>query len=482
MGQEIARTVFSADDFQRFHGALAEETRQLAAFARDGGFMDPRYVVGFELEAWLLDHAGLPNPINQPFLKALHDPLVVPELSRFNVEINGPPQEMGPGALSALEYSLRATWARCQDTAHAMDTMLAMIGILPTIRDEDLGLANLSAQNRYVALNQQVQRQRAGEPICIDIDGMDPLRIKRPDVMLEAATTSFQVHLQVPYHQAGRHYNAALIASAPVLAASTNSPLLFGHRLWRETRIPLFEQSVELGGYGGLADRTVRRVTFGRSYVDRDLMDLFLENLTLYPVLLPMGQLSTGQNYPHLRLHNGCIWRWVRPLLGFDADGLPHVRIEQRVLPSGPTILDMMANAAFHFGLTHALASSPRAPERELAFVDASANFYRAAREGLDARLVWLDGRSYPAPELIQAWCLPLARQGLADLGLESAEVERYLDVLAARVASGQTGAEWQLGRLARERGDVARMMEVYLHNQRADLPVHEWDVREDPC
>lgn len=480
MGQEIPRTAFSPADFQYFQSALAQETQALAAFARQGGFTDPRFVAGFEVEAWLLDHAGLPNPINEPFLRALDHPLVVPELSRFNVELNGPPQEMGPGALSALESSLRATWTRCQEVAHGMDGMLALIGILPTIRDGDLSLANLSAMNRYAALNQQVQQQRGGEPIRIDIQGLDHLQLTRPDVMLEAATTSLQVHLQMPYALAGRYYNAALIACAPLVAAGANSPLLFGQRLWRETRIPLFEQAVELGGHAGLADATVRRVTFGRGYVG-DLLDLFQENLTHYPILLPMQQAEPAERYPHLRLHNGSIWRWVRPLVGFDAaglpPGLPHVRLEQRVLPSGPTLPDMLANAAFHIGLIHALARRPRPAEQMLAFDDARANFYAAARDGLAAPLVWLDGHHATARDLVLQVCLPLARQGLRAFGLEDDEIEGYLGLLAARVASGQTGAEWQLRRLERVRGDVARMMEDYLHNQRADLPVHEWDV-----
>lgn len=477
MGQEINRTRFSEADVQQFAASLAEETAALRSFAQAGGFPDARYVAGFELEAWLLDHAGLPNPVNEAYLRALGDPLVVPELSRFNVELNAPPLEVGAGMLAAMEESLLTTWDKCQAVAHGMDAVLAMIGILPTIRDEDLCLANMSAMKRFDVLNAQVLQQRGGAPIRIDIEGADQLHLRRPDVMLEAATTSFQLHLQVPFAQAARYYNASLISCAPLLAAAVNSPLLFGQRLWQETRVPLFEQSVELGGYNGLTEPSVRRVTFGRDYVANSPLELFEENLEHYPVLLPLPQAEAPARFPHLRLHNGAIWRWVRPLIGFDAAGQAHVRLEQRVLPSGPTVLDMVANAALYFGLVHALARQSPAAESDLPFTDARANFYAAARHGLQAELTWLDGRRYPMREWVLETGLPLAHQGLRDFGLPDAEIEHYLGVVEARVRSGQTGAAWQLQRLARVAGDIHRMMDDYLANQRSGVPVHEWDL-----
>ncbi len=475
MGQEISSTHFSAADMRQFSDRLADETAALRSFARAGGFADGRFVTGFELEAWLLDHAGFPSPVNEAYLRALNDPLVVPELSRFNVELNAPPVEMGAGVLTALEESLLTTWEKCQQVAHGMDTVLAMIGILPTIRDADLNLANMSAMKRFDVLNAQVLQQRAGAPLRLDIAGVDHLQHSRYDVMLEAATTSFQLHLQVPYELAGRHYNASLVSAAPLLAAAVNSPILFGQRLWQETRVPLFEQSVELGGYAGLAEPTLRRVTFGRGYVASGVLELFEENLEHYPVLLPMLQEDAPARFSHLRLHNGAIWRWVRPLIGFDAAGRAHLRLEQRVLPSGPTVLDMIANAALYYGLVHALAQRPDAPETDLPFAVARANFYAAARHGLQAELVWLDGKPHGARDLLLEAGLPLARQGLRDFGLPDAEIEHYLGVVEARVRSGRTGAAWQLQRLARVDGDTHRMMDDYLDNQRAGAPVHEW-------
>jgi gamma-glutamyl:cysteine ligase YbdK (ATP-grasp superfamily) len=477
MGQEITFSQFSAADFQQFRERLSDETASLQRFAATGGFPDRRFIAGFELEAWLLDHSGFPNPVNEAYLQKLNDPMVVPELSRFNVELNAPPVEMGAGVLSALEESLRTTWERCQHVAHGMDAVLAMIGTLPTIRDADLCLANISAMKRYDALNAQILQQRDGAPIRIDIQGLDHLRTQRPDVMLEAATTSFQLHLQVPFEQAARYYNASLITCAPLLAASVNSPLLFGHRLWQETRVPLFEQAVELGGYAGLAEASVRRVTFGRDYVADSLLELFQENFEHYPPLLPAQLEEAPERFPHLRLHNGAIWRWVRPLIGFDEAGIAHMRLEQRVLPSGPSVLDMLANAAFYYGLVHALAHSGGTAAFDLPFAETRNNFYAAARHGLDAELLWLDGRRYPASGLILDTCLPLARYGLQTFGLPDAEIEHYLGVVEARTRSGQTGSQWQLRQLEENDGDVRRMMNDYLENQRSGAPVHEWGI-----
>jgi hypothetical protein len=361
-----------------------------------------------------------------------------------------------------------------------MDSCLAMIGILPNIRPRDMTLANMSALKRYNALNEQILAQRGGEPLHIHIKGEERLARSLPDVMLESATTSFQLHLQVPYAQAARYYNASLIASGPLLAMSGNSPILFGKRLWRETRIPLFEQSVEAGGYAGLADANIRRAGFGLGYARENLVELFRENLDLYPVLLPMPQEEARERYPHVRLHNGSIWRWVRPLLGFDSTGQAHARLEQRIFPSGPSIRDMIANAACYYGLCRALADAETAPETRLPFAAARANFYQAARAGLTAELRWLDGEQYTAVDFWPRIGLPLTERGLRDFGLEGAEIERYLGVVEARVRGGQTGAEWQLARLrAGEVTDtaIAAMLADYLENQRSGAPVHEWST-----
>lgn len=472
MGQEIDRIGFSEQDFVRFRRRLHDEVADFGRIARAGKLSNHGFVIGFEVEAWLVDHGLVPAPINEAYLAALADPLVVPELSRFNVELNGTPLPLGKDAFSALERELSRTWRHCLDVSHAMDAALVLIGILPTIRQSDLVLKNVSALRRYVALNEQILRLRDGRPIRLAIDGDEPLRITHADVMLEAATTSFQVHLQVPADVALRFYDASLAASAPVLAAATNSPFLFGHRLWQETRVPLFEQAVatEAG-----TNAPESRVTFGCGYLRDSIAEHFEDAVRRFPVLLPLLSDEQPSRFPHLRLHNGTLWHWNRPLIGFDDDGATHVRIEHRVLPAGPSLLDMVANAALYVGLVSALATLSRPVEADLPFDAAQRNFYAAAREGLDAEIAWLDGRRRPVRALLLDELLPMARQGLREQGVDAGEIERWIGIVEQRVQTRRTGSAWQCAFIERHGRDFQRMLAAYLEHQRSGAPVHEW-------
>ncbi len=357
------------------------------------------------------------------------------------------------------------------EKAHDLNNSLMMIGILPTVREQDLCLTNISPLNRYHALNAEVIKRRGGKPIRINIAGEEQLHLSHMDVMLEAAATSFQVHLQIPVEKAVRYYNASLILSAPLVAATTNSPYLFQRALWEETRIPLFEQSVNLG------ERAAERVTFGSGYLQSTISECFEENLADYEVLLPMQFDTPPSRFDHLRLHNGTIWRWVRPLIGFDDAGLPHVRIEHRVMAAGPSILDQVANAAFYFGAVRYLAEQAYPPEAELSFSVARDNFYRTAKQGLDAVVDWSGERRVDVGTLILDELLPMADQGLAMLGIEQDSRKRYLDIIKVRVKSRQTGAAWQRTCLARYDRDFFRLTASYLENQRSGAPVHEWSI-----
>ncbi|MBM3357194.1 MAG: glutamate--cysteine ligase [Betaproteobacteria bacterium] len=474
MGKEIAITRFTAEDFLRARERLAAETKLLGEELAAGKFSAGDYVAGFELEAWIIDRNYYPAPINEPLFERVASALVVPELSRFNIEVNGASQHLSGRALSVLHAELEATWKRCLEAANELEAWPIVIGILPTIAEKDLCLANMSPRNRFFALNQQVLKQRHGEPLHIHIEGHERLELDHRDVMLEAATTSFQLHLQVPADRVPRYYNASVIAAAPLVAASANSPFLFGRALWEKTRIPLFEQAIEIGGYGGLEGSEVRRVTLGTGYLKDSAFEPFVENLNTYPVLLPTQLEEPARHYPHLRLHNGTIWRWVRPLVGFGEDGTRHIRIEQRVIPSGPTLVDQMANAALYYGLARHLADLPQAPERALPFKQARENFYAAATHGLEAELVWLDGHRIPATTLLLEELVPRAHEGLLRFGLERADAERYLGILAARVRTGQTGAAWQRAHAERHGRDFLKLTADYLHHQRRGEPVHE--------
>ena len=465
MGEEIEARGFSREDKAAFAARLAHETRLLHdSFAREE-FSRAAPTLGFEIETWILDHSHFPAPINQQVLEALDDPLVVPELSRFNVELNCEPLALSGDVLSRALGDLTKLWARCNETAHRLDANLVMIGTLPTIRDVDMSLSNISPLNRYYALNREVLRQRRGLPLRVDIEGRDHLVSEHCDVMLEAATTSFQIHLKAPAQFSRAYYNASIAASAPVLAAAGNAPFLFGKALWEETRIPLFEQAVVAPG--------PPRVSMGSGYATHSLYEVFEENLRVYEPLLPMAFDAAAKEFRHLRLHNGVIWRWNRPLVGFDADGAPHLRIEHRALPAGPTFVDMIANAAFYLGLAHALAVGCRLGTGGLAFDDAVSNFYAAARYGLDARLTWPGAGAIAADRLLLERLIPLAREGLADFDIAE---DGFLDVIEARVRTRQTGAVWQR-RALEKRGDLFSMMAAYCEGQRSGAPVHEWAV-----
>ncbi len=475
MGRNVTQVRFDRADYVSFRERVEAETRILEAWWRDGQFDRSAYIGGFELEAWLVDaNEHCPVPQNETFLKRLASPLVVPELSRFNVELNGTPQRLAGRALRVLEDELVATWQRCQSEAKALGGALAMIGILPTVGKHELTLRNMSPLNRYYALNEQVLKRRGGRPIKLEVTGRERLALLHEDVMLEAAATSFQVHLQTPADALTRCFNASLVLAAPLVALSANSPYLFGHDLWDETRIPLFEQAIDTGD---AVEPGEHRVTFGQGYLETGPREYFAENLERYPPLLPALFDSAPEELCHLSLHNGTIWRWNRLLADFSGAGVPHLRIEHRVMPAGPTIIDMMANAAVYFGAVRALAGRRVAPEAELPFRTARDNFYAAARDGLEARLAWIDGRKAGAAELLEEEILPLAREGLLQYRVDPQDVERYLGLAATRARTRQNGAAWQRAFTAAHGRDLSRLTATYLKHQESGRPVHEWPV-----
>ena len=477
MGQEIGETRFTPQDFVDYAERLRVETALLGDWFREGVFSPRDRMGGFELEAWLVDSMARPAPVNEQFLKTLDNPMVVPELARFNVELNDHPQHLWGSALSRFEASLGATWAQCSRVAAELQARLLMIGILPTVREAELTQENMSGLKRYRALNEQVLRLREGRPLELDIHGREHLKAVHQSVMLESATTSFQLHLKVHPRLAVRAYNAAVIMSAPMVAISSNSPYLFGHDLWDETRIPLFEQSVAVGGFAGASHGSLQRVSFGSGYVRESILECFIENERHYPVLLPMNFYEGLEQMAHLRLHNGTIWRWNRPLIGFDYDGIPHLRIEHRVVSGGPTVVDVMANAAFFFGLMQVLMQAGDPPESLLPFPAARNNFYAAARYGLDARVTWLNGHEGPVRNLLQEELLPAARRGLEMLEIDQADIDKYLGIMEGRARTAMTGAAWQRAWVDRHGRDMVALTEAYYHRQTSGDPVHHWSL-----
>ena len=472
MGEELKTSNFCDDDFAEFVQRMRAETDLVQAWEREGHLSKGPVSAGFELEAWLVDRAAQPSGQNESFIDAVDNKLIVPELSSFNVEFNGDPEQLTGTGLSNLQTELEDLWRQAVGVADKIGLRLAMIGILPTVLDSDLCIANMSASNRFKAVNEQVFRLRKGKPIRLNIEGADFLDSEHFDVMLEAAATSFQIHLKLPVGREADYYNASKLLSAPLVAVAANSPYLFGKDLWAETRIPLFEQAVSVGDWD-----YAERVTFGVSYIEDNLSEVFRANRQRYPVLLPQVRNRPVEKLDHLRLQNGTIWRWNRPLVGWDEDGTPHYRLEQRVVPSGPTVLDSIANSAFFYGLVTYLANHEIRPHERAQFFTTRDNFYAAAKHGLDARIRWDHIDDLPIDKLILDTFLPMAEEGLQSLSVDEYDIRRYLGTIEARTRNKQNGANWQRAFVKKKNVGMEDMLEAYLLRQETAIPVHDWPL-----
>jgi hypothetical protein len=493
MGLAIDRDRFDPVDYLRFEERLEECLLALGRLLGRPGFGAGPATVGAELELFLIDGRARALPRNQEVRADAADPRLVLEIDRFNLELNLTPAPLAGRPFGAFGAEVDEALAVVRGAAAGHGGRVVMTGILPTLRPTDLGLAALSDARRFRALNNGIRRLRQ-EPSRVRIDGADPLELAVDDVVLEGANTSFQVHLRVDPARFTAVYNAVQLATGPVLAVAGNSPTFLGHRLWEETRVALFKQVVDDRDAAGKASRRVCRVAFGTGWVRDGAAELFEESVRLHepimPVLgaeRPLDRLDAGQvpALDELRLHQGTVWTWNRAIYDPAAGG--HLRVEMRALPAGPTVVDMLANAAFHLGLALALAPDAGAWTRRLPFQQVHHDFYRAAQLGLGASLAWpLDPgwrvRTLPVAELARR-LLPTARQGLQQAGVAGDEIDRLLGVIEARVTTAQTGAAWQRRtlaalepRLGRERA-LAAMLERYLEHQAAGDPVHTWPV-----
>ena len=476
MGQEIEHSSFSETDHDEFRIRLREETKLLKRWFDERTFdYASQFTAGLELEAWLIDQNHLPSPRNEDFFATVNDPDIVAELSKFNFEINTAPRLLADDVLAQTQSDLVSTWRKCEHAAETLNLRPVAIGILPTVRDEMLQPDCMSESNRYRALNTELILRRGREPLHICIEREECIDYRCDHIMLEAACTSLQTHLKINQENAVRFYNAAIIAAAPLIAATANSPFLYGKSLWDETRIPAFEQAAALEGFRDASGRNVNRVTLGTGYLHHSFLEIFLENLS-YPTLLPALE-ADASTLPHLRLQNGTVWRWVRPILGFDGPGNPHLRIEHRVMPAGPSIIDTVANLALCHGLVLALGGADTPPESETSFEHARANFYACARDGLKANVHW-EGEAVNVQSLLLKHLLPDARSALARQAVCKHDLDYYFgEVLEPRLRSGQTGAEWQRSMIDGNGMNFQALTERYVEFQASGAPVHTWIV-----
>jgi hypothetical protein len=490
MGTSIDREAFDEVDNARFQQRLGQCLSTLGRLLERPGFGVGPATLGAELELFLVDGAARPLPHNQAVRAAVADARVNVELDRFNLELNATPTLLAGRPFATLGDELRLLLGRVAAAARRQGGRPVLVGILPTLRRADLGAGVISDLPRYRALNSGLRRLRH-DPFHLRIAGAEPLELVSGDVVLEGAATSFQVHLRVDPDDFARAYNAVQAATAPVLAVAGNSPTFLGHRLWEETRIPLCKHSIDDRDGRGLRRRPAR-VAFGTGWLRDGPLGLFAEGVRLHQPLLPvlgehdpLSGMEEGHAPPlqELRLHQGTVWRWNRAI--YDPASGGHLRIEMRALPAGPTVTDMLANAALLVALSLWLAEQDPSWTYTLSFERAEHGFYRAAQHGLAAELSWPLGhggrlRTLPATELVLE-LLPAARQGLVRAGVAAAEADYLLGVIAARVATGQTGARWQRRtlaalepRLGRERA-LAATLQRYLEYAAGDQPVHSW-------
>jgi len=492
MGRDIQAIKISGEDRRKYRDKVRVSLEVFARMLHEHLFDTDPAQVGLEIELNLVDERGKPSMHNADVLDAIADPAWATELGQFNLEINVPPRQLGGGAVADQEQEIRASLNAADAKARSTGSRLVMIGILPTLAERDMTEGTLSANERYRVLNEQIFAAR-GENMRIEIDGAEQLITYADSITPEAACTSVQLHLQVSPESFAHYWNAAQAIAGVQVALAANSPFLFGRQLWHETRITLFEQATDTRP-DELKYQGVRpRVWFGERWIT-SVFDLFEENLRYFPALLPIcedddpqAELDRGASpqLAEMSLHNGTIYRWNRPVYAV-VDGKPHLRVENRVLPAGPSVADVMANAAFYYGLVRSLAEAQRPIWTQMSFATAAENLHEAARYGMDAQLYWPGLGEAPAAELVLRRLLPLAHDGLRAWGVDPAHADHLLGVIEQRCLTGKTGASWQIATtaaLTEDRGigreEALRLMtQRYIEHMHTNAPVHTWPER----
>ena len=475
---------------RQFTRALLTDLRAIERMLEENLFETGECRIGAEQELFLCDRSFHPAPGALKVLERIDDPHFTTELGLFNLEINVDPQPLRGDGLAKMENQLVTLYEKLRGVTDQLDLVPVLAGILPTIRKNDLGLENMVPSPRYMALNRAMTAAR-GDAYDFAIKGIDELVVKHDSVMVEACNASFQVHLQVDPKDFARLYNLAQVLAAPVLACSTNSPVLFGRRLWNETRIALFEQAVDTRHKGHHLRESTARVTFGKRWVKESVLEIYKEDIARFRSMVgteldenALESLDAGRvpQMKALRLHNGTVYRWNRACYGIGDNGRPHLRIELRVLPSGPTIADEMSGAALWLGLMSELGAQGEDVTSRMEFEQAAANLNNAARDGLGARFTWLDGEEVLAQPLILDRLLPIAEKGLARAGVDEADAKKYLGIVENRVRTMRTGARWMLQSLAgmKDRGSpgerVTALVAATVQRQKTGRTVADWE------
>lgn len=494
MGDKAVTSKYDEVDMREFTRTVLNDLQALEIMLSDGRIEEGVQRIGAEQEMFLVDSSLHPSPIVSEVIEEAKDGRLTTEIGRFNLEANLTPRLFAGKCLSDMETELDDILKLVREAAAKFGSGVLLTGILPTIQQSDLTEANLTPNPRYHEINRVVSELH-GIDRNIHIKGLDELELTLHDTFIEFCNTSFQVHLQVGASEFANRYNWAQAIAGPVLAPAVNSPVLLNHRLWHETRLALFQLATDTRSTIHRARNQTPRVNFGDRWVTGSILDVLREDVIRFRILLTQAvkedamQVLRDGEIPQLyawRLHNGTIWRWNRACYGL-MDGKPGLRIEARFLPSGPSIADEMANAAFFLGLMTALPEEYGDVTEMMPFDTAKTNFFNAARYGLNSQTVWIDGESRRTGRLVTEELLPRARHGLEMAGISAADIDHYLGILEARVHSGLTGSQWAIDSLAkmdpRAKANVRMrsLAAAIKRNQEAGMPLHEWELAEIP-
>ena len=490
MGLQTVSIISNSKEKERFVKYLLNDIKALEYMIDQDIIEKDITRIGAEQELCLVDATWRPTPIILDILPKINDHHFTTELAKFNLEINLDPIEFQDNCLSILESNLIKSIQKVEDILKDQDAKVILTGILPTIRNKDLDISNMTPLDRYHALANSLSKFRGGK-FEFHISGTDELITAHDTVMFESCNTSYQLHYQVNSNTFVDHYNWAQMISGPVLASSTNSPLLLGKRLWRETRIALFQQSIDIRQSKDHMRERSSRVSFGNRWIYDSIVDAFKEDIVRFETLLSndlktnsMKMLEDGEipTLDALLVHNSTIYKWNRPCYGIY-NGKPHFRIENRYLASGPTIPDQVANAAFWFGLMSGMPDDYKDLPTKFEFDDAKTNFLKAARDGLDNKFQWFDDKKYSAQDLILNVLLPIAREGLLKANLNEEDISKNLGIIEARVKSGNTGSQWMIESYnnirkngTRDQALVATTAAIY-NRQKEMKPIHKWSL-----
>ena len=492
MGDLNVKSVRTKAEQQQFMRYLIRDINAMERMLQEEWFETDPIRIGAEQEMCLVDRYFKPIHINLQALKVIDEPSFTSELANFNLEANLDPQLFSGKSLSIMHQDLKRTLNQANEKVERLGATLLLAGILPTVRKFDVEIANITPLDRYRALMDGLKALR-GEAFELRIEGVDELHLRQDTAMLEACNTSFQVHLQVKPEEFVQKYNYAQALAGPVMAISVNSPLLFGRRLWHETRIALFQQSIDIRTLTEHFRDRSPRVTFGSAWLRKSVMEIYREDVARFQILLTTDvdedvfeKMDRGiaPKLRALNIHNSTVYRWNRPCYGISPNGQPHLRIENRIFPSGPSLPDAMANAALWLGLMNGMDEAYPDITQVMDFDQAKANFFAAARFGLDTQFTWTKGRKVSPQQLILEELLPLARHGLQKANIDPEDIDQYLGIIEARAKSGRTGSQWMLNSFSSiakkgvPRDEIVSVITSSIYAQQHEAkPVHEWKL-----